>query len=59
MTLGSLFSGSGGFEWSATLCGIEPLWGSEGVDFCGIEEATFMKLRSQLLELLEEASKGE
>ena len=35
------------------------MWGSEGVDFCGIEEATFMKLRSQLLELLKEANKGE
>jgi DNA (cytosine-5)-methyltransferase 1 len=29
MTLGSLFSGSGGFELGGTLCGIEPLWASE------------------------------
>lgn len=29
MTLGSLFSGSGGFELGGSLCGIEPLWASE------------------------------
>lgn len=27
--MGSLFSGSGGFELAATLCGIEPVWASE------------------------------
>lgn len=27
--MGSLFSGSGGFELAATLCGIEPTWASE------------------------------
>ena len=27
--LGSLFSGSGGFELAASLCGIEPVWASE------------------------------
>jgi DNA (cytosine-5)-methyltransferase 1 len=29
LTLGSLFSGSGGFELGGLLCGIEPLWASE------------------------------
>lgn len=29
LTLGSLFSGSGGFEFGGLLCGIEPLWASE------------------------------
>ncbi|MDL2318178.1 DNA cytosine methyltransferase [Eubacteriales bacterium OttesenSCG-928-A19] len=29
LTLGSLFSGSGGFELGATLCGIRPVWNSE------------------------------
>ncbi|QHQ62667.1 DNA (cytosine-5-)-methyltransferase [Anaerocolumna sedimenticola] len=29
LTLGSLFSGSGGFELGGILCGIEPLWASE------------------------------
>lgn len=29
MTLGSLFSGSGGFELGASLAGITPLWNSE------------------------------
>ncbi|MCL1965310.1 MAG: DNA cytosine methyltransferase [Firmicutes bacterium] len=29
LTLGSLFSGSGGFELSGLLCGIKPLWASE------------------------------
>ena len=29
MTLGSLFSGSGGFELAGMLCGIEPIWASE------------------------------
>ena len=28
-TMGSLFSGSGGFELASTLCGIEPVWCSE------------------------------
>ena len=27
--IGSLFSGSGGFELAATLCGMEPIWASE------------------------------
>ena len=27
--IGSLFSGSGGFELAATICGIEPAWASE------------------------------
>ena len=29
LTLGSLFSGSGGFELAGILAGIEPLWSSE------------------------------
>ena len=29
LTLGSLFSGSGGFELGGTLCGIEPIWNCE------------------------------
>ncbi len=29
MTLGSLFSGSGGFELGGTICGIKPIWNSE------------------------------
>ncbi|MDR1465290.1 MAG: DNA cytosine methyltransferase [Oscillospiraceae bacterium] len=29
LTLGSLFSGSGGFELAGKLCGIQPLWASE------------------------------
>ena len=29
LTLGSLFSGSGGFELAGKLCGMEPLWASE------------------------------
>jgi DNA (cytosine-5)-methyltransferase 1 len=29
LTLGSLFSGSGGFELAAKLCGVKPLWASE------------------------------
>ena len=29
LRLGSLFSGSGGFELAGTLCGIEPVWASE------------------------------
>ena len=29
LTLGSLFSGSGGFELAGKLCGIKPLWASE------------------------------
>ncbi|MCM1234410.1 MAG: DNA cytosine methyltransferase [Ruminococcus flavefaciens] len=29
LTLGSLFSGSGGFELAGMLCGIRPLWASE------------------------------
>ena len=29
MKLGSLFSGSGGFELAGALCGIEPVWASE------------------------------
>lgn len=29
LTLGSLFSGSGGFELGAVLCGIQPVWNSE------------------------------
>lgn len=29
MTLGSLFSGSGGFELAGLLNGIEPIWASE------------------------------
>lgn len=29
LTLGSLFSGSGGFELGGILCGIKPLWASE------------------------------
>jgi len=29
MTLGSLFSGSGGFELAGLLCGIQPIWASE------------------------------
>lgn len=29
MTMGSLFSGSGGFELAASIFGFEPLWASE------------------------------
>lgn len=29
LTLGSLFSGSGGFELAAIFCGIKPIWASE------------------------------
>ena len=29
LTLGSLFSGSGGFEVAGILCGIDPIWNSE------------------------------
>ena len=29
LRLGSLFSGSGGFELAGSLCGIEPVWASE------------------------------
>jgi DNA (cytosine-5)-methyltransferase 1 len=29
LTMGSLFSGSGGFELAASLCGIKPVWASE------------------------------
>ena len=29
LTMGSLFSGSGGFELVATMCGIKPIWASE------------------------------
>ena len=29
LTLGSLFSGSGGFELAAAICGIKPVWASE------------------------------
>lgn len=29
LTLGSLFSGSGGFELGGLICGIEPIWNSE------------------------------
>ena len=29
MKLGSLFDGSGGFPFAATMCGIEPVWASE------------------------------
>lgn len=28
-TIGSLFSGSGGFELAASICGIKPVWASE------------------------------
>jgi DNA (cytosine-5)-methyltransferase 1 len=34
MKLGSLFSGSGGFELAGALFGIEPVWASEIEDFC-------------------------
>lgn len=33
MTMGSLFSGSGGFELAAVLAGIEPIWASEIAPF--------------------------
>ena len=29
ITIGSLFSGSGGFELAASICGIKPIWASE------------------------------
>ena len=29
VTIGSLFSGSGGFELAASICGIKPIWASE------------------------------
>ena len=29
LTLGSLFSGSGGFELAASIVGIKPIWASE------------------------------
>ena len=29
LRIGSLFSGSGGFELAATMCGVEPVWASE------------------------------
>ena len=34
MTLGSLFSGIGGFEYAATLTGVTPVWASEIVPTC-------------------------
>lgn len=34
LTLGSLFSGSGGFELAGILSGIKPLWNSEIEPFC-------------------------
>ena len=34
LTLGSLFSGSGGFELSGKLAGIEPIWNSEIDPYC-------------------------
>ena len=34
MKLGSLFSGSGGFELAGVLCGMEPVWNSEIEPFC-------------------------
>jgi len=34
MTLGSLFSGIGGFELAATWAGIEPIWSNEIDSFC-------------------------
>ena len=34
MKLGSLFSGSGGFELAGALCGLEPVWNSEIEPFC-------------------------
>ena len=34
MTLGSLFSGSGGFELAGILSGIQPVWNSEVEPFC-------------------------
>ena len=33
LTLGSLFSGSGGFELGGLVCGIEPIWASEVAPF--------------------------
>ena len=33
LTLGSLFSGSGGFELAGKLCGIRPIWASEVAPF--------------------------
>ena len=33
LTLGSLFSGSGGFEVAGILSGIEPIWNSEILPF--------------------------
>ena len=33
LTLGSLFSGSGGFEVAGILSGIEPIWNSEVLPF--------------------------
>ena len=32
--MGSLFSGSGGFELAGTMCGIKPIWASEIEPFC-------------------------
>jgi DNA (cytosine-5)-methyltransferase 1 len=34
MKLGSLFSGSGGFELAGAMHGIEPVWNSEVEPFC-------------------------
>ena len=34
LTLGSLFSGSGGFELAGVMCGIKPIWASEIEPFC-------------------------
>ena len=34
LTLGSLFSGSGGFELGGLLAGIQPVWNSEIEPFC-------------------------
>ena len=34
LTMGSLFSGIGGFEFVFTQCGCTPLWASEIEEFC-------------------------
>lgn len=39
ITMGSLFSGSGGFELAGSIFGIRPIWASESVRVWTVHEA--------------------